>query len=169
MRTLLGCLCFAVAMAAQARELVPSADPPIELDPLTVEGRPPPVPTLRLNPPYPMDARRRWEEGCVVLRFTVRRDGKTDDFAILESKPPRVFERAVIASVFKWRYAPSDEARTVVETFEFRNSHYSTQPRYTMLGATREPIGMDRSGAGMRYKLEMQLKGYSPPRCTTYR
>jgi TonB family protein len=142
----------------------PSPEPPAQFDPITVEGRPPPVPRVRLNPAYPMQARHRWEEGCVVLQFTVRPDGKTDDFTVLESKPIGVFEKAVIGAVFKWRYDPAPDARTVVEKFEFRSSAMTSEPRYSVRTLSKTPIGLDAAGRP-RYKLDMQLQGYSPPKC----
>ncbi len=140
---------------------------PTKLDPITVIGHPIPKPRLRLAPHYPMDAKKRWEEGCVVLQFTVRPDGKTDDFAILESKPIGVFERSVIGAVYRWQYDPSPEPRTVVELFEFRNQSLSTQPMYTMRSAVKVPTGNYDSNGARRYKLETQLQGYQPPKCTT--
>jgi TonB family protein len=162
----------AMLLPGAALAAVPSTaappEPPVELDPLTVEGRPPPVPRLRLSPHYPMQAKHRWEEGCVILRFTVRPDGKTDDFAVLDSRPLGVFEKSVIGAVFKWRYEPSDEARTVVEKFEFRNPSLATQPIYSVRNAVHQPIGLDRSGQ-LRYRLDLQLVGYSPPTCDASR
>ena len=162
------CLVLGLALTAapplSAAERAPPAKPADRLDPIVVIGYPPPVPRVRMSPPYPMAAKRRWEEGCVVLQFTVRPDGKTDDFAILESKPPGLFEKSVIGAVYHWEYAPSAAARTVVERFEFRNQSLSTQPVYTMRSAVKVPIGFDSSG-GRRYKLETQLQGYQPPKC----
>lgn len=137
---------------------------PTQLDPIVVIGKPQPVPRLRMNPHYPMQAKKRWEEGCVVLQFTIRPDGKTDDFAILESKPRGVFEKSVIGAVYKWQYDRSPEPRTVVETFEFRNPSLSTVPVYTVRSAVKVPIGYD-SGGARRYRLETQLQGYQPPKC----
>ena len=137
---------------------------PTQLDPISVIGRPPPVLRLRMNPHYPMHAKSRWEEGCVTLQFTVRPDGKTDNFAILESKPRGVVEKSVIGAVYKWQYDRSPQSRTVVETFEFRNQSLSTQPVYTIRSAVSVPIGYDSSGA-RKYRLEMLLQGYQPPTC----
>ena len=67
---------MAVPVAAAETES-PSAEEPTVLDPVIVEGEQTPLPTLRLSPPYPPAARHRWTEGCVLLQFTVREDGKT--------------------------------------------------------------------------------------------
>ncbi len=137
---------------------------PTQLDPITVIGRPQPIPRVRMSPHYPMQAKRRWEEGCVILQFTVRPDGKTDDFAILESKPRGLFEKSVIGAVYQWQYDRSKASRTVVEAFEFRNQSLSTQPIYTVRNAVNVPAGYDSRG-GRKYHLEMQLQGYQPPKC----
>lgn len=151
-----------VALPLAAGE--PQRAPPTQLEPVVITGKAQPVPRRRINPPYPMQAKHRWEQGCVVLQFTIRPDGKTDDFAILESKPPGVFEKSVINAVYRWEYDRSPESRTVVETFEFRNKGLGTQPLYTVRNAVKVPIGHDASG-GRRYRLEMQLQGYQPPKC----
>lgn len=138
------------------------ADSPTELDPISVTGRPPPVPELRLNPAYPMSARHRWEEGCVVLRFTVRPDGTTDEFAIMESNPRGVFERNVIVAVYRWRYAPAPETRIVVEQFEFRNPRLGASPVKSVV-STHMPL--DRGTNPNARLMEMHMEGYKRPRC----
>jgi TonB family protein len=146
---------------AAAREAA-DAESSTTLDPIVVTA--PPQPRVRLNPPYPMEARRRWEEGCVLLRWTIRPDGQTDDFAVLESHPLGVFEKTVIGAVYKWKYDPSPRARTVVEKFDFHNQSFSTQPRYSVARAVKVPVGVDSSGA-LKYHLDMMLTGYTPPKC----
>lgn len=156
-------LASCVAAPLFAQDQAPGS-PPTQLDPMAVYGWPPPAPRVRMNPHYPMQAKARWEEGCVVLRFTVRPDGKTDDFAILESKPLGVFEKSVIGAVYQWQYDRSTESRTVVESFEFRNQSLSTQAVYTLVSAVNTPAGYNSSG-GRKYRLDTQLQGYRPPKC----
>lgn len=141
-----------------------SSSPAVQLDPILVIGWPAPTPRLRMNPHYPMEAKRRWQEGCVVLQFTVRPDGKTDDFAVLESRPLGMFEKSVIGAVYQWQYDPTSKPRTVVEAFEFRNQSLRTQPVYTMISAVNVPMGYDSNG-GRKYRLETMLQGYQPPKC----
>lgn len=118
------------------------------------------------GPVYPMQARHRWEEGCVLLRFTVRPDGLTDDFAVLESQPRGVFESAVIGAVYRWRYPPAAAPRTLVKLFTFRNIGFGGGgPRYSVSGANREFAGHDASGLP-RHTFNLHLRGYRSPECT---
>ncbi|HUS23381.1 MAG TPA: energy transducer TonB [Candidatus Binatia bacterium] len=162
-------MAFTVALllaAGTARGEMPRADRdgPTVLDPLVIHGERAPQPRLRRAPPYPMSARNRWEEGCVVLRFVVRPDGKTDDFTILESHPLGVFEKSVIGTVYDWQYDRADRPREVTEVFEFRNPDLAAQPRYSVTRAHKEYVGLDGSGKA-RYRFEMTLQGYRPPSC----
>jgi periplasmic protein TonB len=74
----------------------------------------------RIPPVYPMNARRRNIEGWVSVRFVVDKDGRVESVAILEEKPPGVFDRAVIDCVSAWRFNPGTiggvPVRTVAET-----------------------------------------------------
>lgn len=157
-------LATGIALSGVAQGSEPPVPPAVVLDPIVVIGGPQPVPRVRLNPPYPMEAKKRWEEGCVVLQFTVRPDGKTDNFTILESNPRGLFEKSVIAAVYQWQYDRSKESRTVVEAFKFHNHSLRSHPLYTVRNAVKVPIGYSSTG-GLRYNLEMQLQGYSPPKC----
>ncbi|MEL7310095.1 MAG: TonB family protein [Pseudomonadota bacterium] len=69
-------------------------------------------------PAYPRSAQRRGQTGWVDLRFTVNADGSTSDIVVVESEPGRVFDRAAIAAVEKWRYEPletSDPTATATD------------------------------------------------------
>ena len=69
-------------------------------------------------PAYPRSAQRRGQTGWVDLRFTVNADGSTSDVVVVESEPGRVFDRAAIAAVEKWRYEPletSDPTATATD------------------------------------------------------
>lgn len=160
----LGALALAAAASSGAANK-PPAEPPQELDPVVVTGKPLTIPKPRIHyrPAFPMQARHRWEEGCVVLQFTVRTDGKTDDFTILESNPVGVFERDVILAVYRWAYDPAPEPITLVEFFEFRNPRLSTSPVYTLTGTTKRLERMTASGP--RWVLDLQLEGHKMPRC----
>ncbi|MEL7024867.1 MAG: TonB family protein [Pseudomonadota bacterium] len=57
-------------------------------------------------PSYPRSAQRRGQTGWVDLRFVVNADGTTSNIEVVDSEPGRVFDRAAIAAVEKWRYEP---------------------------------------------------------------
>ncbi len=81
-----------------------------EIDqPLTALVRTPPI--------YPMRARRRGIEGSVKVRFVVTEEGRVTDIQILESRPKKIFDRAVIRCVSGWRFSPGTVEGLPVKTW----------------------------------------------------
>ena len=84
-------------------------------------------PLFRIKPKYPMTAQAQWREGYVDLEFTVDEYGFVRDPTVIKSQGSD-FERAALASVEKWRYAPrfSDNEPVATEgvrtRFTFRGS-----------------------------------------------
>jgi protein TonB len=69
----------------------------------------PPVPTSRVLPIYPGDARAQGVEGEVVLRAIVDRSGTVErDIVVVESVP--VLDRAAIEALRQWRFQPGRDA-----------------------------------------------------------
>ncbi|MFO7655243.1 MAG: energy transducer TonB [Candidatus Krumholzibacteriia bacterium] len=73
---------------------------------------------------YPYRARQRGTEGEVTVRMLVHEDGTVSDVQILESRPPGVFDQAVLRSVPRWRFEPGridgeNVASRVVTTISF--------------------------------------------------
>ena len=98
---------------------------PTELSPLEVEAPSLLLPKTRIRPPYPQLARRNWLEGCVLLQYTIREDGLTDDFAILESHPVGVFEAGVIKAVLRWEFQPQrDQPQHRQPRWRERRAHH---------------------------------------------
>jgi periplasmic protein TonB len=64
------------------------------------------VPTLRIPPVYPARALRSGIEGVVTVEFTIAVDGSVKDPVIVKSKPPKIFDKAVMKSITKWKFNP---------------------------------------------------------------
>ena len=64
------------------------------------------VPLVRVPPQYPIRAAERGIEGWVVLRFTITATGTVDNPVVLDAQPKRIFDRAAIRSIKKWKYRP---------------------------------------------------------------
>ncbi len=64
------------------------------------------TPIVTIEPQYPLVALRENLEGWVTLGFTVTRSGTVRDVQILSSKPRRVFDRAALKALQKWKYRP---------------------------------------------------------------
>jgi len=67
------------------------------------------IPIHRVQPMYPREALRAGITGYVTIRLTVDEEGKVIKHYIIDSKPPKVFDTAVIDAVIKWRFLPRIE------------------------------------------------------------
>lgn len=87
-----------------------------------------PEPLHREAPEYPRQAALSGVQGCVVVAFDVRRDGLTDNFEVLDAKPPGVFVESALLALRDWRYPERDEPIRLQQTIDF-----------TLLGNRRVP------------------------------
>ena len=84
------------------------------------------VPLVRPEPEYPASAEARGIVGWVTVGFTIAKSGAVKDPAVIAARPPRIFDRAALAAIRRWKYNPKIENGTAVEragmqiTFEFR-------------------------------------------------
>lgn len=64
------------------------------------------VPVVRVEPMYPRRAAEQFIEGWVVLQFDITPTGSTKNVRVIDSKPARIFDRAAVQAVSKWKYNP---------------------------------------------------------------
>ena len=64
------------------------------------------IPLVRIAPRYPRDALVSGKTGFVTIKLTVDEDGKVIDAVITNSRPPRVFDRAALQAVLRWKFKP---------------------------------------------------------------
>lgn len=64
------------------------------------------VPLVRVPPQYPIRAAERGIEGWVVLQFTITATGTVENPTVLDAQPKRIFDRAAIRALKKWKYRP---------------------------------------------------------------
>ena len=64
------------------------------------------VPTLRIPPVYPPRALRSGIEGIITVEFIIATDGSVKDAVIVKAKPPKIFDRAVLKAITKWKFNP---------------------------------------------------------------
>ncbi|MFC4159631.1 TonB family protein [Chitinimonas lacunae] len=125
----------APVLAAPVVQPVASVEKPVQLasaQPMVARtpevSLPPPKqpnlkPVFRQQPDFPREAAREGvTSGNIKARMTVDENGAVVQVDILEARPRRVFDRAVIAALSKWKFEPSS-TRFVVDTeVEFRDN-----------------------------------------------
>lgn len=85
----------------------PSApEPGMAAPPAAVFDKPPQVLT-RLDPHYPLEARRSGTEGHVLVRVLIDEDGRVEEAEIVESEPTGVFDAAALKAIRGWRFSPA--------------------------------------------------------------
>jgi len=92
-----------------------AAGPPTAIVP------PRPVAGLAGNvaPSYPESARRRGEQGRVMLRVTVSSEGSPMDVSVADSSGHPILDEAAVSAVRRWRFTPATQAgRPLVATAE---------------------------------------------------
>ncbi|MFC5527021.1 energy transducer TonB [Rhodanobacter ginsengisoli] len=72
--------------------------------------------TQAAAPHYPPSAVRSRQEGWVQLSFKIDTDGRTSDIKVVESQPRRVFDRAAMEAVQRYRFTPAMKNGVAVST-----------------------------------------------------
>lgn len=91
------------APAAVAQDAAPATPPPVAITPPAFTAS-----YLRNPPPaYPAVARRSGEEGTVLLRVLVGRDGVPLKVEVDQSSRSRVLDHAALDAVKGWRFVPA--------------------------------------------------------------
>ncbi|WP_460833549.1 energy transducer TonB, partial [Lysobacter humi (ex Lee et al. 2017)] len=70
-------------------------------------------------PDFPSEALRNAQSGEVQVEFTVDTSGLVSAARVVRATPPRVFDRAALSAVKRWRFAPIDSPQTVRRTISF--------------------------------------------------
>lgn len=65
-----------------------------------------PVLKRRVEPYYPIDARRTRRQGWVDVRFLVEADGSVSHAGVVDADPRNVFDRAALTAVERWQFVP---------------------------------------------------------------
>ncbi|MEZ5896794.1 MAG: energy transducer TonB [Parvularculaceae bacterium] len=82
-------------------------------------------PTVRIPPTYPENCRAKGAQGVVIVEFDITADGAVVNPRIISS-PNSCFDRAVMKTMLRWRYAPKmvdgrpTPQRGVREAFNFQ-------------------------------------------------
>lgn len=64
------------------------------------------VPLVRIQPRYPARAAMAKVEGWVELSFTITPAGGVVDARVVDSQPPRIFDKEALRALLKWKFKP---------------------------------------------------------------
>lgn len=64
------------------------------------------VPLVRIAPQYPRKAAMAGTEGWVKVSFTITATGTVKNAQVADANPRRIFDRAAIRAILKWRFKP---------------------------------------------------------------
>ncbi len=70
---------------------------------------------VRTAPRYPQRALSRGVEGWVLMEFTISAAGFAINPVVLDSDPPKMFDRAALNAVKRWKYRPKKEDGKAVD------------------------------------------------------
>ncbi|MEE8295125.1 MAG: TonB family protein [Sphingomonadales bacterium] len=70
-------------------------------------------PIKKVNPKYPRLAHEKNICGTVLIEYDLKEDGTTENFRIVDSVPPKVFERASINAAKKYKYFTKSYVKSV--------------------------------------------------------
>lgn len=105
---------------------VASAQPALVKPPAPAAVVPPPPnrkPIYRESPEFPREASRNGvDAGSVKARMTVNEAGQVVKVDIIDAKPRRVFDRAVVAALSKWKFQQAASGFTVDTEIEFKDN-----------------------------------------------
>lgn len=60
----------------------------------------------RVAPNYPIAGVKNQIDGCVVVSFEIRPDGKADKYQVLQAEPGDVFVKSTLTALNEWRFQP---------------------------------------------------------------
>ncbi|MDT9000483.1 energy transducer TonB [Paucibacter sp. APW11] len=67
----------------------------------------------KVPPEFPREATQRGvSAGSVKAKLSIDAEGKVTEVSIMESEPPRVFDRAVTRALMEWRFEGNGEKQT---------------------------------------------------------
>ena len=64
------------------------------------------IPLVQVKPIYPMRAASRRIQGWAKVEFIITETGTVREPKVVESKPRRIFDRAAIKAILKWKFKP---------------------------------------------------------------
>ncbi len=74
------------------------------------------VPVFTISPQFPNQQARMGQEGWVKVAFDINPDGTVSNARVIDAEPRRVFDRAALRAIRKWKFKPKMvDGRAVVQ------------------------------------------------------
>ncbi len=74
------------------------------------------VPVFTISPQFPSQQARMGQEGWVKVAFDINPDGTVSNARVVDAEPRRVFDRAALRAIRKWKFKPKMvDGRAVVQ------------------------------------------------------
>ncbi len=64
------------------------------------------TPTIRIEPQYPIDARRKRQQGWVKLHYSVTTAGTVANVSVIDGEPRGVFDKVARKALYRWKFRP---------------------------------------------------------------
>lgn len=64
------------------------------------------IPIVRIEPQFPREALLKGINGWVEVEFTIEPDGSVSNPRVIDSQPPRIFDRNALRAIYKWKFKP---------------------------------------------------------------
>ena len=61
---------------------------------------------VKIPPQYPQHLLNKGTEGWVLVEFTITASGTVEDIRVVDGEPKRVFDKAAIRSIKRWKFQP---------------------------------------------------------------
>ena len=111
----------AEAAPAKAEAAAASAPVAVAKAPAAATAAQPSRLVTRVDPEFPSEAvRAGYDKGVVKVRLSVDASGAVTKVDILESRPRRVFDRAVTHALSQWKFTPGAAGRSIETEVDFR-------------------------------------------------
>lgn len=82
------------------------------------------IPLVKIPPSYPRQARAKGIEGWVKVGIKISETGSVLDVEILEAEPRKIFDRAAVRSVFRWKFKPEIVDGNAIENYSTQMIHF---------------------------------------------
>ncbi|SFB83705.1 energy transducer TonB [Pseudoalteromonas denitrificans] len=109
-----------IAQGGQLTHYTPSLsqiEPKINMPTMLSSGQGGATPLVRISPKYPIKAAREGKQGWVQIGFTISEIGTVTSPFIINSEPKRLFDKAALRAIRKWKYKPKMiNGKTVKQT-----------------------------------------------------